>query len=865
MFKFFFISIFLLSFWFNAVSQTSESKVKAELIYRFSQYIEWENEPLIDTFRFGLLTNDSTLISEFEIITKSTTLRSKPIKIFVFDGIANFETMHCIFIDYGFRRHMAEVASLTKRKGVLLITYNTPDLLLTMINIYKPKKEFTLKYVVNKQNLDEDNFVYKPELLLYGGSLVDVKELYISTNKKLNTKNKELDSINLNLIELKEKSAEYKTQIEQMLLHKLTMLQQVNEKELEVARLNSEISIKDSNLSKRNIELQNQKGYRKLLSNKIKDKMDSIVLKESNLKELSILLSEKRDLISENQLLIDEQHLKIETQQKGLLAAIVFTFALIIIVLLVVIALRTKKRLAKRLEYLVDIRTKELNKSKQYYFSIFENSPVSICEFDLSLLVDYLKKNRGKILNNKHDFSLDLVSETVSLIKISDANFKTLELFNAVSKQEFINKYENLFSQESNAGLKSLFTKLLNEEKQFEFEITRKSLKNETKHLMQSFSVLPEDEGKYSKVLVSMLDITDLKMYEHEIIRHRNHLEELIKERTKRIVELNSNLSNANDELQSKNEDLSGKNNLLNKQQDEISDLNNELIETNTQLEEQKEELLNTLSQLKDTQMQLVESEKMASLRMLTAGVAHEINNPINFISSGNQALDMIFDDMWDKIDNFRFLNSDSALELVERVKDFSKEVDNENYKITIKEIIGNIKMGVTRITEIVGSLQKYSSKSEIDTTPFSINDCINDALVILKNRYKYKVEIVRLFGDTPLITSSLGKLNQVFVNVFSNAFDAIINKGVVKVTTAYKKNDDVIEVVVSDNGIGINEDDLNKVFDPFYTTKETGKGTGLGMYISYGIINQLKGSIKFESKVGEGTSVIIELPIKLQ
>lgn len=851
------ILLFLLGFGLNVFSQTSESKVKAGLIFRFAQFVEWNDESAIDTFKFGLLTQDSILISDFIDISLSVTLRSKPITVFVKNEIADMNNMHCIFIDYDYRRSLDEVANHTKSKEVLIITYKSPKLLLSMINIYKPKNESTLKFEVNKQNLDDNGFIYKPDLLLYGGSLVDVKELYISTNEQLKTKALELDSINNDLIDLKAEEAKYQDQIEQMSDYMLTIREQVDDKEKEVTLLNYHISERDSNLRDLNTKLQNQKTQKQLLSKQLSAQNDSITKGEANLQNLNKELNNRRYQIAESENTINSQSIKIETQKKGLILATILGIALVVIVVLIIIALKTKRKLATRLKYLVKKRTKDLHDSQQYYFTLFENTPVAICEFDLSLFVEYIKATE------KEDLSDDLVLEATKKIIINDTNFQTLELYDTISKQEFIEKYHLLFNQKSVPGLRNLFAKLLNNEIQFESEITRVSLKGDIKYLIQKTTVLPEGKSKYSKVLVSMLDITELKMYEQEILRHRNHLEELVKERTKEVFKLNENLHQTNEELNSKNEDLSEKNNQLNKQQLEISGLNNELIETNTLLEEQKEELLNTLSQLKDTQIQLIESEKMASLGMLTAGVAHEINNPINFISSGNQALEMIFEDIWKKIDELRLSKESSTTELSKKIKQFSKDIDNEDYYSMIREIIANMKMGVTRVTEIVNSLQIYSRKSDSDESYLNLHDSIENALIILENKYKHKTEIVKLFGDIPSIVSSSSKLNQVFVNIFSNAFDAIVKKGIVEIITNYIEKDKAVEIIIKDNGVGISENDLSKIFEPFYTTKEAGKGTGLGMYITYGIINQLKGTIKIESEISKGTQVTINLPVK--
>jgi signal transduction histidine kinase len=143
-----------------------------------------------------------------------------------------------------------------------------------------------------------------------------------------------------------------------------------------------------------------------------------------------------------------------------------------------------------------------------------------------------------------------------------------------------------------------------------------------------------------------------------------------------------------------------------------------------------------------------------------------------------------------------------------------------------------------------------------------SVNNSIDEALVMLKHKYKYRVEIKKELGEIPEITALPGKLNQVFVNVLSNAFDAIVDKGVVNISTRYRSEMSLIEIVVEDNGKGIEKEDVDKIFDPFFTTKDPGSGIGLGMYISYGIISQLGGTIKIDSERGRGTTIEITLPV---
>jgi signal transduction histidine kinase len=363
---------------------------------------------------------------------------------------------------------------------------------------------------------------------------------------------------------------------------------------------------------------------------------------------------------------------------------------------------------------------------------------------------------------------------------------------------------------------------------QFNYEIKRISFKNEPIDLVQSVYVIPNNTNPFSKVIVSMLDITKLKEYEREIIQHRNHLEELVEKRTEKIIELNKNLTTVN-----------------------------------KQINEQKEELQSTVTKLKETQSQLIESEKMASLGMLTAGVAHEINNPINFISSGNQALEMIANDIWDKLNLINILveNNDNS-DIKNKLKTILTEINDENYNVIVTDILNNIQMGVNRVVKIVESLQSYSRKSENTETLVDIEQTFEESLTILNNKFKNRINIIKEFNNTPPFLCALNKLEQVLINLLSNSFDAISNEGTVHISTKINSKK-TVEISIKDDGCGIKKEDLNKIFDPFFTTKDPNKGTGLGMYITYGIINQLNGNISIDSTINKGTTVTIKLPFK--
>lgn len=299
-------------------------------------------------------------------------------------------------------------------------------------------------------------------------------------------------------------------------------------------------------------------------------------------------------------------------------------------------------------------------------------------------------------------------------------------------------------------------------------------------------------------------------------------------------------------------------------QKQEIEEINEELQQTNEELNSKNEELIQTLEKLKETQNQLIQSEKMASLGVLTAGIAHELNNPINFVYAGANSLkkDLTdFSKIVKDIEEFDFHHDD-----VEKLKE---SIRNDLNGITlielfegINETIEAILVGANRSVEIVKGLRNFSRMEKDEWKNINITSVIDDALLLLKNKYKNNIEIVKDYStQTSEVECIPGKINQVLLNIINNAIDAIKEKGTIWIST--KPEGNFIRISVKDNGVGIEKDDLGRIFDPFYTTKEVGKGVGLGLSISYGIIEEHSGTIKVISEVGKGTEFQILIPFK--
>jgi signal transduction histidine kinase len=265
----------------------------------------------------------------------------------------------------------------------------------------------------------------------------------------------------------------------------------------------------------------------------------------------------------------------------------------------------------------------------------------------------------------------------------------------------------------------------------------------------------------------------------------------------------------------------------------------------------------------------LISSEKMASLGLLAAGVAHEINNPIAFVNSNM----MFIKEVLPSLTNMQEIVAELAMakddEQRAHIADKAKQWVSGNKIGPIVDEIADIceesAEGLNRVTEIITSLRAFSHSSDVsDDDTVNINHCITNGLRLVNSEMKHKVTIETDLADVPLIQGKTGKINQVLVNLFVNAAQAMDEGGKLTVRSYCdaQSNGSHVIVKVKDTGSGIEKSDLEKLFDPFYTTKPTGKGTGLGLYISFSIIDSMGGKIEVDSEVNVGTTFTLTLPV---
>jgi signal transduction histidine kinase len=289
--------------------------------------------------------------------------------------------------------------------------------------------------------------------------------------------------------------------------------------------------------------------------------------------------------------------------------------------------------------------------------------------------------------------------------------------------------------------------------------------------------------------------------------------------------------------------------------------------ERTRELEEAAEELNATVTNLKSTQAQLLQAEKMASLGQLTAGIAHEINNPINFVSASVKPLRRDINYLWLLMEKYEttLKSMEGDLHTME-VEAMKKRLDVEYLKEEIELLLKGVEDGATRTASIVMGLRNFSRLDDEELRPVNVHEGLDSTLLLLNHALKENVQVQKDYNLAPEIECYPGKLNQVFMNILTNAVQAIKahdnpnHMGVLAIKTW--QTDGYAFIEVRDNGIGMSEATQQKIFEPFFTTKEVGEGTGLGLSIAFGIIEAHRGKIEVKSTEGVGTEFLIQVPL---
>ncbi|TAD99348.1 MAG: GHKL domain-containing protein, partial [Bacteroidetes bacterium] len=342
-------------------------------------------------------------------------------------------------------------------------------------------------------------------------------------------------------------------------------------------------------------------------------------------------------------------------------------------------------------------------------------------------------------------------------------------------------------------------------------------------------------------LIISVFVFAIIKFNNRRLLHEKHELEALIRERTYELQEQQSETLAQTAALQENNEKLNQK---------------------NDQLEQVNKELQSTLKRLQVMQGKLIQSEKMASMGQLTAGIAHEINNPINFIATGVETLETLIFDLNQVLDlyaNIDKASSEQIVILLKEIKELKTKIVYEDVQQDIQQLLVDIQIGIKRTVDTIRSLRSLSRADSGEMRPVDLHENIESTLIILRSQYRDRIDIIKDYGQIPLINCASAAINQVLMNLLANAIQAIKDKGKIIIST--KDIGDEVRISIKDSGKGMSKEIQKRIFEPFFTTKADGEGTGLGLSITKDIIRSHQGKIEVQSEEGEGTEFILFLP----
>jgi signal transduction histidine kinase len=452
---------------------------------------------------------------------------------------------------------------------------------------------------------------------------------------------------------------------------------------------------------------------------------------------------------------------------------------------------------------------------------------------DSQRAVEYLTESLNLGWETKSPIRIRNAAEVLSEINAEQERFKEAYQMYILYKET----YDSLYQEENLVKITQLVM-------QHEFE---------QRELMQLAEIARQKQFRnYMIILFGLVVILVIVILNRYYLKKKSNID--LQKKNQEIESQKKKLENLFVSLRIKNDELNQQNEEIVTQKDHLSLLNHEL-------EKQKFELNNTLKELTQAQTHLVQSEKMASLGQLTAGVAHELNNPINFISASIKPLQRNVEDLLGLLDKYETVIEQRNLsgEFGE-VEELKESVDLDYAIKETQNLFRGIVEGSSRSMQIVKDLRTFSRMDENEFKQVDIHDGIDSTLLLLNHKMQNRISVHKKYGKIPHVECLPGKLNQVFMNILTNSILAIEDKGEIVIETS--SIEDKVKISFKDNGKGMPPEVRGHIFEPFYTTRTVGEGTGLGLSISYSIIEEHQGVVEVYSEPGKGTEFIIILPL---
>lgn len=786
-------------------AQVDKNRIKASVLYYICNYVEWKPGAEFGSFRIAILGNNTVLTDELQLIARNKKLKNKPIEIINLQNFAQRSDIQVLFINEEFNEQISEIFSYAGKRNILLVSNELNAPLYSMINFMYNAKTEKIEFQVNKQNLILAGFDYNEEILLYGGNVLDIKELYRNTQEQLLSTSQLIEQLNAEKLAIGNQLAETQKKMQ-------ALQNQIGKKTLELSLLIDSVSKGQdliSNLKAK--ENKQKKDLEKTISenNKLIEKYSHLQQDiDNSLARIKILDEEIRR--RESDIALQEQKLSqkdfiIKNRNRILYLVAGLSLSLFIIVFQYQRAYKSKRQMAEKLEKRVQLRTYELSKANERLKEEIRKKE------SFAALLQVSERNYRQIFNASSDAIFVHDGKTGA---VTDVNEAMLQMY-GYEREELAHLPFETFSSGvapyNIATIRQYLEEVLSKgEKRFEWQAKRKNGDVFWAEVALKSTII----GDEYKIIAAVRDINDKKKYAIELDNYRENLEKMVKMRTIELEKLNVELHANLEELHSLNEHLA----------------------------KQKKELEHTINELNQTQNKLIQSEKLASLGIFTAGIAHEINNPINYISSGSQVLFSILDNILSSVE----IKDEELLQDVNEIEGIRKAIET----------------GIEKTTAIISSLRNYAYSGKDNFIHYNTISCIKDALLLLHSNYKYHIKINENYPPELYMDCVPGKLNQLFVNLINNSIQAIDKQGEITIS-AYTKNKENLVFEISDNGCGMDEETIAKIYDPFYTTKEVGKGTGLGLYIVHGIVGLHHGNIDVISEKLKGTTFKIEMPLK--